>query len=68
MSLDDLLDDSLGPLEYVRGSHMWGENRRRTANVFFDSDRRALMEDAAKQVVLTETQPSALTKLLDRKV
>lgn len=46
VALDDM-DASLGPLEYVRSSHMWGEGRVGTANQFFQSDYRTLLKSAA---------------------
>ena len=49
IALDDM-DDQLGPLEYVPGSHLWGDGRVGTASQFFDSsDRFALMHDAARR-------------------
>ena len=38
----------LGPLEYVKGSHRWGDGRAGSAQQFFDArDHRALLADAA---------------------
>lgn len=34
LALDDM-DATLGPLEYVKGSHMWGDGRIGTSNQFF---------------------------------
>jgi ectoine hydroxylase-related dioxygenase (phytanoyl-CoA dioxygenase family) len=39
----------VGPLEYVAGSHMWGEGRVGSANQFFDKDSKALLFDAARR-------------------
>jgi Phytanoyl-CoA dioxygenase (PhyH) len=43
----DEMDASLGPLEYVRASHLWGEGRVGTANQFFQSDYQTLLKSAA---------------------
>jgi ectoine hydroxylase-related dioxygenase (phytanoyl-CoA dioxygenase family) len=43
----DRMDQELGPLEYVKGSHLWGDARTGSASVFFDEDRTALMHSAA---------------------
>lgn len=54
IALDDMEDD-LGPLEYVRGSHRWGEGRVGSANQFFDAaDRFALLHDAARREGLND--------------
>ena len=39
----------LGPLEYVRGSHAWGDGRTGSAAQFFDNDRIALLRSAAQR-------------------
>jgi hypothetical protein len=46
VALDDM-DRAVGPLEYVRSSHRWGEGRVGTANQFFQADYRTLLESAA---------------------
>ncbi len=46
LALDDM-NDELGPLEYAKGSHLWGEGRVGSANQFFDKDRYRLMHSAA---------------------
>jgi hypothetical protein len=46
VALDDM-DRAVGPLEYVRSSHRWGEGRIGTANQFFQADYRTLLESAA---------------------
>jgi hypothetical protein len=43
----DRMDRELGPLEYVKASHRWGDARTGSASVFFDEDRTALMHSAA---------------------
>ena len=48
VALDEMLPE-LGPLEYVRGSHRWGEGRSGSAAQFFDSDRLALVRSAAQR-------------------
>ena len=47
LALDNMTPEG-GPLEYVDGSHLWGEGRVGSANQFFDKDRQALMLQAAK--------------------
>lgn len=37
VALDDM-DDEIGPLRYVRGSHKWGDGRVGSAGSFFQSD------------------------------
>jgi len=54
------MEPALGPLEYVKGSHHWGEGRVGSANQFFDvQNRHALLYDAARQ----EGMPSPETEL-----
>ena len=47
LALDDMTPE-VGPLEYVQGSHLWGEGRVGSANQFFNRDRFGLMHQAAK--------------------
>mmetsp|Transcript_3737 Transcript_3737/g.5109 ORF Transcript_3737/g.5109 Transcript_3737/m.5109 type:complete len:415 (+) Transcript_3737:50-1294(+) len=43
ISLDDLSSADLGPLEYVSGSHLWGDGRiGSTKNFFLDTRRKKL--------------------------
>ncbi|KAL7498329.1 hypothetical protein ACHAWT_007657 [Skeletonema menzelii] len=46
IALDDM-DQELGPLEYVRGSHLWGDGRVGSSSSFFQSDSRNLLYSAA---------------------
>jgi len=49
VALDDM-DDELGPLRYVPGSHKWGDARVGSANVFFaDNGGTALLRSAAER-------------------
>ena len=48
LALDDM-DEELGPLEYVIGSHRWENSKTGSASVFFDKDHKALMLAAWKQ-------------------
>merc|ERR1719253_707316 len=48
IALDDM-DEELGPLEYVAGSHKWGDGRVGSANQFFQSDTRRLLRSAAER-------------------
>lgn len=49
LALDDMTED-LGTLEYVCGSHKWGNERRGSAQQFFDArDNRSLVFDAARK-------------------
>ncbi|KAL7536231.1 hypothetical protein ACHAXR_010129 [Thalassiosira sp. AJA248-18] len=47
VALDDM-DEDLGPLEYVKGSHTWGDGRVGTSSSFFQSENRKLLYSAAK--------------------
>ena len=49
MALDEMVPE-LGPLEYVSGSHLWGDGRTGTAAHFFDPDQRALLESAGVEL------------------
>ena len=53
IAFDDMVPE-VGPLEYVEGSHKWGEGRVGSANQFFDKDRRRLMHDAARKEGFTK--------------
>jgi ectoine hydroxylase-related dioxygenase (phytanoyl-CoA dioxygenase family) len=46
VALDDMTDDSLGPLEYVSGSHLWGDNESGKLQQFFG--RKKNLNAAAK--------------------
>ena len=48
LALDDM-EPELGPLEYVHGSHRWGEGRHGSAQQFFAKDRLSLVHDAARR-------------------
>lgn len=49
VALDDM-DAELGPLEYVKGSHTWGEGRVGSANQFFQSNNpKSLLYSAAER-------------------
>lgn len=43
----DTMEEELGPLEYVKGSHRWGDDRTGSASVFFDENRFSLVHSAA---------------------
>jgi len=47
-ALDDM-DTELGPLEYVPGSHLWGDGRVGSANQFFQTDTKSLLRSAAER-------------------
>jgi len=51
IALDDMRDEELGPLEYVHGSHLWTSKKGRqgSANLFFQEQRRHLLDDAARR-------------------
>lgn len=54
IALDDM-DEELGPLEYVRGSHRWGTGRCGSANQFFQaSGGLALLQSAAERAGVAE--------------
>lgn len=49
VALDDM-DSELGPLEYVKGSHRWGDGRVGSSNQFFQSDGgQNLLRSAAER-------------------
>lgn len=48
LALDDM-DPELGPLEYVPGSHLWGDGRVGSANQFFQNDTTSLLKSAAER-------------------
>jgi hypothetical protein len=48
IALDDM-DETLGPLEYVVGSHTWGDGRVGSANQFFQADTTKLLFSAAER-------------------
>lgn len=48
LALDDM-DDELGPLEYVKGSHNWGDERNGSTSQFFDKDAKRMLHTAARQ-------------------
>ena len=53
----DTMTPELGTLEYVRGSHAWGDERRGSAQQFFDTrDNRALLDDAARKEGIADPQ------------
>lgn len=47
-ALDDM-DAELGPLEYVKTSHKWGDGRVGSASQFFQSNSKHLLESAAER-------------------
>jgi len=48
LALDDM-DAELGPLEYVPGSHKWGDGRVGSASQFFQTDTKSLLRSAAER-------------------
>jgi ectoine hydroxylase-related dioxygenase (phytanoyl-CoA dioxygenase family) len=48
VALDDM-DDEVGPLEYVRGSHLWGDGRHGSCRTFFGANNRDLLHSAARR-------------------
>ena len=56
IALDDMHKE-IGPLEYVKGSHTWGDARTGSAQLFFDSaDSRNLVNAAAKNEGFTDPE------------
>jgi riboflavin-specific deaminase-like protein len=48
VALDDMDEEEIGPLQYVKGSHRWSDGRIGSANQFFDSQGGMdLLESAA---------------------
>ena len=48
IALDDM-EPELGPLQYVAGSHRWGDARFGSANQFFNKGWTSLLHDAAEK-------------------
>lgn len=48
IALDDMLNE-LGPLEYVKGSHLWGDGRIGSSEIFFSSNHKKLLRSAAEK-------------------
>lgn len=48
IALDDM-DEEVGPLEYVKGSHHWGDGRYGSANQFFELRGKTLLLSAAER-------------------
>eukprot|EP00511_Aplanochytrium_stocchinoi_P000738 CAMPEP_0204827894 /NCGR_PEP_ID=MMETSP1346-20131115/5419_1 /ASSEMBLY_ACC=CAM_ASM_000771 /TAXON_ID=215587 /ORGANISM="Aplanochytrium stocchinoi, Strain GSBS06" /LENGTH=331 /DNA_ID=CAMNT_0051956561 /DNA_START=401 /DNA_END=1396 /DNA_ORIENTATION=- len=48
VALDDM-DEELGPLEYVKGSHRWGDGRIGSSNMFFQRDAFSLLHSASEK-------------------
>eukprot|EP00970_Alexandrium_tamarense_P016998 scaffold7945_cov183-Alexandrium_tamarense.AAC.9 len=58
IALDDM-DAELGPLEYVRASHKWGDGRVGSSNSFFQSDNGMnLLLSAARLEGITDPETS----------
>lgn len=54
IALDDM-EEELGPLEYVKGSHQWGDGRFGSANQFFQANGgKALLLSAAEREGVTD--------------
>ncbi|GKY93323.1 hypothetical protein MPSEU_000299900 [Mayamaea pseudoterrestris] len=59
VALDDM-DEEIGPLEYVRGSHVWGDGRVGTSQQFFQTEGgRCLLESAAQAYGLAASELDA---------
>ena len=57
IALDDM-DEELGPLEYVRHSHLWGDGRVGSSSSFFQSDSRNLLYSAATREGIEDPENS----------
>ena len=53
IAFDDMTPD-IGPLQYIRGSHLWGDGRIGSSNQFFNSDVMSLVKDAALKEGITD--------------
>jgi hypothetical protein len=49
VALDDMDDEAIGPLQYVKGSHKWGDGRVGSANQFFDAHGGTHLVETAAQ-------------------
>ena len=64
VALDDM-DEELGPLEYVRGSHLWGNGRVGSSNQFFEPDGgHSLLRSAADRAGVDEFEVISMAGLL----
>ena len=58
----DTMDDELGPLQYIRKSHLWGDGRVGTSNQFFDNNNfMSLVQDAARREGLDPEELDVIT-------
>jgi len=67
IALDDM-DEELGPLQYVRGSHLWGEGRVGVASQFFPSNGGvSLLRSAAERQAAADASsaPSSTSSATD---
>lgn len=48
--------EELGPLEYVCGSHLWGDGRVGTSNQFFQAKNNSLLQSAAEREGISNIQ------------
>ena len=55
IALDDMTDE-VGPLEYVRGSHLWGDGRHGSCRTFFGPNNRDLLHSAAKREGISDPE------------
>ena len=63
IALDDM-DEELGPIEYVRGSHLWGDGSWESSNEFFEADGgQTLLRLAADRAGVTEFEMTSVAGL-----
>ncbi len=61
IALDDMYDEEIGPLEYVKGSHLWNDGRVGSSQNFFQANGgKALLYSAAERSGI-ENYKDALT-------
>ncbi len=58
------MNPELGPIEYVRGSHLWGDGSWESSNEFFDADGgQTLLRIAADRAGVTEFETTSVAPL-----
>jgi ectoine hydroxylase-related dioxygenase (phytanoyl-CoA dioxygenase family) len=62
IALDDMSEE-LGPIEYVRGSHLWGDGYWESSNEFFESDGGQALGMAADKAGVDEFETISVAGL-----
>mmetsp|Transcript_47772 Transcript_47772/g.109946 ORF Transcript_47772/g.109946 Transcript_47772/m.109946 type:complete len:294 (+) Transcript_47772:99-980(+) len=62
----DPMTQEVGPLEYASGSHRWGDEHLGLTKQFFDTDRRAMLDDAARREGLGPNEVAIVPVIVER--